>query len=394
MEPALPLLPRPGRARRAPASSQRVLAAGYDGPLSLEVFNDVFRQADPERTAIDAMRSLLVLEDRLGAAAARRALDGFAFVEIGVDADSAPDTEALLRAMGFAHAGPHRSKPVQLWEHGDIRDRRQPRRRRRRPRGRRDRRREPRPGGQRGPRRRRCSRRRWSAAAAPARPTSPRSPRPTAPSVFFCGDGLARRLPAHRRDRRRERRASTRIDHITLAQPFEAFDEAGLFYRSVLDLQPSESQELAAPDGLVRSRARGRPRRPRARRAQRARRSPARRAGAELQHVAFACERRARHRARDARARRAAAARCPTTTTTTSAARLELEPALLDALRELGVLYDRERRRRAPALLHGAHRRARVLRGARAARRLRRLRRRQLTRPDGRAARGRAPPVS
>ena len=46
-----------------------------------------------------------------------------------------------------------------------------------------------------------------------------------------------------------------RIDHITLAQPFEAFDEAGLFYRSVLDLQPSESQELAAPDGLVRSRA-------------------------------------------------------------------------------------------------------------------------------------------
>ena len=40
-----------------------VLDAGYRGPLSLEVFNDVFRQADPDRMAIDAMRSLLLLEE-------------------------------------------------------------------------------------------------------------------------------------------------------------------------------------------------------------------------------------------------------------------------------------------------------------------------------------------
>ena len=97
---------------------RRVLETGYDGPLSLEVFNDVFRQADPNRTAIDAMRSLLQLEDRLPASPA---LDGFAFVEIGVDGHTAPETEELLRTLGFAHAGPHRSKPVQLWQHGDIR---------------------------------------------------------------------------------------------------------------------------------------------------------------------------------------------------------------------------------------------------------------------------------
>ncbi|WP_239141861.1 sugar phosphate isomerase/epimerase family protein, partial [Actinoplanes campanulatus] len=42
-----------------------VLSAGYSGPLSLEVFNDVFRQSDPARTAVDAMRSLTLLEDRL-----------------------------------------------------------------------------------------------------------------------------------------------------------------------------------------------------------------------------------------------------------------------------------------------------------------------------------------
>ncbi|MGH3404371.1 MAG: sugar phosphate isomerase/epimerase family protein, partial [Streptosporangiaceae bacterium] len=42
-----------------------VLAAGYRGPWSLEVFNDVFRQADADRTARDGMRSLLTLEDGL-----------------------------------------------------------------------------------------------------------------------------------------------------------------------------------------------------------------------------------------------------------------------------------------------------------------------------------------
>ncbi len=40
-----------------------VLTAGYTGPLSLEVFNDVFRQTDVVRTARQARRSLTWLED-------------------------------------------------------------------------------------------------------------------------------------------------------------------------------------------------------------------------------------------------------------------------------------------------------------------------------------------
>lgn len=39
------------------------LAAGYSGPLSLEIFNTVFRRADAARNAADAMRSLLWVED-------------------------------------------------------------------------------------------------------------------------------------------------------------------------------------------------------------------------------------------------------------------------------------------------------------------------------------------
>ena len=70
VEPPLPLLPGPGRLRPRDFLGH-VLAAGYDGPLSLEVFNDVFRQADPERMAVDAMRSLLLLEERAAAAPPR-----------------------------------------------------------------------------------------------------------------------------------------------------------------------------------------------------------------------------------------------------------------------------------------------------------------------------------
>ena len=80
-----------------------VRAAGYEGPVSLEVFNDVFRRADPDRIAVDAMRSLLVLEDALGE---RRlhppGLRGFAFVELAVSSTSGPATQAVLEAMGFA----------------------------------------------------------------------------------------------------------------------------------------------------------------------------------------------------------------------------------------------------------------------------------------------------
>ncbi|MER6984674.1 sugar phosphate isomerase/epimerase, partial [Streptomyces carpinensis] len=45
---------------------RHVLRTGYDGPLSLEVFNDVFRQAEAGPTAVDARRSLLVLQEAVG----------------------------------------------------------------------------------------------------------------------------------------------------------------------------------------------------------------------------------------------------------------------------------------------------------------------------------------
>jgi len=43
-------------------------------------------------------------------------------------------------------------------------------------------------------------------------------------------------------------------DHVALAQPYDHFDEAALFYRAVLGMDPEPTSEIAAPFGLVRDR--------------------------------------------------------------------------------------------------------------------------------------------
>ena len=45
----------------------------------------------------------------------------------------------------------------------------------------------------------------------------------------------------------------TGIDHVNLAAPWQCFDEAVLFYSSLLGLAAETSQEVPAPNGLVRS---------------------------------------------------------------------------------------------------------------------------------------------
>ncbi|QIM17762.1 sugar phosphate isomerase/epimerase and 4-hydroxyphenylpyruvate domain-containing protein [Leucobacter coleopterorum] len=103
-----------------------VLLAGYRGPLSLEVFNDTFRQTDVQRTAAHALRSLRWLSDRTAARNGWEDLQiavpqpprAFDFVEIAGE-DLAP-VEDLLNKLGFSFGGGHRSKPVRLWRAGDA----------------------------------------------------------------------------------------------------------------------------------------------------------------------------------------------------------------------------------------------------------------------------------
>ncbi len=347
-----------------------VIAAGYRGPLSLEVFNDVFRQADAERTATDALRSLIGLEEAvrtdlaghpagartaaewgLAAPAAPVELTGYSFVEITVDPLAELASQHVLRGLGFRPSGRHRSKPVQLWQQGSARvllNRTRP--------GRDD--------WARGdaafsafavegddPGR---SARRAQTMLAPAMPRryGPgeadlfATETPDGTSVFFCrtdvadpGSWVADFEPVPAEPDAADA-GITAIDHIGLSQPAYYFDEAVLFYQSVLGLARRHSEEVADPYGLMRSRAMsngdgsvrlilsvpalGGGKRPET---------------ADFQHVAFSC--------RDVfaavrRMRELGLPRLPIPGNyyRDLAARTTLSAARIEALRELSICYD------------------------------------------------------
>ncbi|QOV34235.1 sugar phosphate isomerase/epimerase and 4-hydroxyphenylpyruvate domain-containing protein [Streptomyces ferrugineus] len=239
---------------------RHVLHTGYDGPLSLEVFNDVFRQADAGPTAVDAHRSLLVLQEQLGVAdpPAPVVPTGVAFAEL-----LTPDAEpvaAVLGALGFARTARHRGKPVDLWQQGAARvllntsgaarrdgtnlaaiglE-------------------SPDPTG---------AARRAEALLAPVLPRRRATgdapldavAAPDGTELFFCATDRPE-LPDWRADfadiaHEPAAAGIHRIDHLALTQPWHHYDEAALFHRSVLGLHAQESVDVADPYGLMRSRA-------------------------------------------------------------------------------------------------------------------------------------------
>jgi 4-hydroxyphenylpyruvate dioxygenase len=99
---------------------REVARAGYQGPLSLEVFNDEFRAAPARRIARDAKLSLAWLEEQAGLSPlpAMPALRGIEFVEFAVDEAAGEALGTMLRGLGFRRAGRHRSKQVEWWANG------------------------------------------------------------------------------------------------------------------------------------------------------------------------------------------------------------------------------------------------------------------------------------
>lgn len=108
-----------------------VAATGYDGPLSLEIFNDQFRGGSPKAIAVDGKRSLVNLMDRVtreepGSKIAmpeipdRIRANGVEFLEFAANEQEAAELSALFRTFGFARAAKHKSKDVTLWRQGDI----------------------------------------------------------------------------------------------------------------------------------------------------------------------------------------------------------------------------------------------------------------------------------
>jgi 4-hydroxyphenylpyruvate dioxygenase len=284
----------------------RVASAGYAGPVSLEVFNDSFRQADTQRTAVDGLRSLRWLEaataermnaehvsaGQIGAAeavttdkdsgrveAAEARLDlqplpqvdephGVDYVELSTD-----DLGALTRQihqLGFRFVGFHRTKPhVQLWRRGQARIVVS----------------ESAEGSQ-NPHSVEAAEGQTSAvgagthlrgigfAVADADAAMERAillqaaevPRdqahdeeilrgvfaPDGSEVFFGnGTGVDPTWTEEFGNVPDDRRSA--IDHVNLAQPAHHYDEAVLFYTSLLALHAQASSDVPSPSGLVRS---------------------------------------------------------------------------------------------------------------------------------------------
>ena len=330
-----------------------VLRTGYDGPLSLEVFNDTFRQTDPDRTAVHALRSLVWLQDKVAALpGARPRADltpvadakppvGFDFVEL--KAEDTSDVEVLLEQLGFTPRGRHRTKPVSLWASGDVRlvlnehqardavphvaavgllvpDAAATSRR---------------AADLMAPatyRRTYAAEQQLGGAIAPEGTeffwvtAPPTGVDPAWVDEFENGLPTNAGAPLHR------------IDHVNLAVPWQTADEAVLFLTSVLGLDADAPTEVAGPSGLVRSQV--------MRTADGSIRLPLNVAPQVLeetampQHVAFACA--------DviAFARAARARGLPFLTVGDNyydyvAGRFGVDAATVTELRELDLLYDR-----------------------------------------------------
>ncbi|HBV55874.1 MAG TPA: 3-keto-5-aminohexanoate cleavage protein [Rhodobacteraceae bacterium] len=109
-----------------------VIAAGYRGPISLEIFNDQFRAGLPRTIAKDGYRSLIGLMDEVRRAEPEVSVDlapmpgrmeirGTEFVEFATRGAEADALKNLLGTLGFSKTGQHVTKAASLWQQGDAR---------------------------------------------------------------------------------------------------------------------------------------------------------------------------------------------------------------------------------------------------------------------------------
>jgi 4-hydroxyphenylpyruvate dioxygenase len=340
-----------------------VAAAGYTGPLSLEVFNDTFRQTDTRRTAAHARRSLAYVADqaahwlersstgrpstRRGPATALPRLtdagspSGIDFVEL--KAEHTGMMEELLGQLGFGFRGRHRTKAVTLWSAADARVILNEQHAR-----------DQQPhlaaiGFAVPEAKASLARAQELGAAAVYRRTyatevaleAVRSPDGT--EIFLDEPTAAPRGWVTEFEHGEPEAASliTGVDHVNLVQPWQDVDEAILFYTSVLGLIAAPATEVAGPRGLVRSQVMSS--------ADGTIRLPLNVAPPVLdetslpQHVAFACRDVAALavRARDHGLRFLPV---PANYYDDLAARFGLPAAQISRLRELNLLYDRDGR--------------------------------------------------
>lgn len=115
-----------------PAFMRAVMATGYVGPISLEIFNDQFRGGPARQIAAAGKRSLLNLMDGIRRSEPDVIVDlpvmpkptppvGVEFVEFATRGPEAEILVALLKSLGFQCRARHKTKALTLWQQNDIR---------------------------------------------------------------------------------------------------------------------------------------------------------------------------------------------------------------------------------------------------------------------------------
>ena len=104
-----------------------LMGIGYDGPLSLEIFNDRFRASSTALVARDGLRSLVHVRDQAQRLLGERPslpapsrVTGIEFIEFAASDAEADRMGPMLTALGFAKTGRHRRKAVERWRQGAI----------------------------------------------------------------------------------------------------------------------------------------------------------------------------------------------------------------------------------------------------------------------------------
>jgi len=349
------------------------LRAGYGGPISLEVFNDEFRASPNRPTALDAMRSLLYLEEQVRprlAPPARRVelfdpppapeIEGLAFVEAAVDGDAGAALARYLGRLGFARAARHRSKEATLFRQGTINvvvnaepdsfarsyflvhgpaicaiglKVRNP--------------------AQALSRAEALGCQRYDGRVGPSERAVPAIRALDGSLIYFVDadadapDPLRVDFVPDDADPAPGDAGLTRIDHLAQALPAGQLDSWVLFYCAVLGLVPETPLALADPYGIVRSRALASPSRSLRlplnisdKQRTGTARSVSAFAGAGVHHIAFATDD-IFAAAAAMEAAGAATLAIPDNYYDDLAARFALEDAAVDRLRRYGILYDR-----------------------------------------------------
>ncbi len=364
------------------------LRAGYMGPLSLEIFNDEFRGASNRATAHDGFRSLQWLEDqtrlRLEADAqdARAEgrppprgpnvalfspppparLDGLSFIEFACGDPERETLGAWIKAFGFDYAGAHKTKAVDLYRSGGVNIVLNA---------------EPDSFARayyllHGPsicaiglrtaddlqalgRATAFHCQRFASQAGPNELSIPSIRAPDGALIYFVSEAVES-AGLYEIEFNIEGAAEEagraggldRVDHVAMALPQDQMNAWVLYYRAVLGLEPKATMVLPDPYGLVRSRAMADkdrtvrfPLNIAMGRNTTTAQSIAAQHGAGVHHVAFGC-RGLLDLVESLREAGAPLLHIPDNYYEDLALRFDLPEALIERMRRLGVLYDRQ----------------------------------------------------